>query len=57
MIGFFVGLVWGGIVAMIGLERGWSFLKAMDSYAKGEPVRTSFDHVFPGMPPALKLSA
>jgi hypothetical protein len=24
---------------------------------KREPVRTSFDDVFPGMPPALKLSA
>jgi hypothetical protein len=23
---------------------------------KGEPVRTSFDRVYPGMPPALKLS-
>ncbi len=29
----------------------------MDAHAKGEPVRTSFDRVFPGMPPALKLSA
>jgi len=24
---------------------------------KREPVRTSFDRVFPGMPPAVKLSA
>lgn len=28
---------------------------AMDAYAKGELVRTAFDRVFPGMPPALKL--
>lgn len=35
--------------------------RAIDSHARGElvrePVRTSFDAVFPGMPPALKLSA
>ncbi len=34
--------------------------RTMDQYAKGivcEPVRTSFDDVYPGMPPAVKLSA
>lgn len=34
--------------------------QAMDAHAKGgivcEPVRTSFDDLLPGMPPALKLS-
>jgi hypothetical protein len=27
------------------------------SHVMREPVRTSFDAVFPGMPPALRLSA
>ena len=29
--------------------------QAMDAYAKGQLVRTAFDRVFPGMPPALRL--
>lgn len=29
---------------------------AMDAHAKGELVRTSFDRVYPGMPPALRIT-
>lgn len=38
-------------------ERLASAVMAMDAYAKGELVRTPFDNVLPGLPPALRIRA